>query len=153
MNIEDLKNIAKNIVAQADVIKRRFVNGSAPVNYTCIFCQSDDEYSLFLDTAKQMGKVVQETKAGPVFQIEPLATVAGDLRLLKIRKPDPSRPERGDADFTLSNYAEFKRKHINEQGFKLIDKGDFEMIEYKAPNATVLIYFSNPTLAEVLRIV
>ena len=153
MNIEKLKNIIKDIIAQADDLKKTIVTIPAPVNYACIFCQSDDEYSSFLDMAKQIGKVVQDTKAGPVFQIESLPTVAGNLRLLKIRKPDPTRPERGDADFTLSNYDEFKKEHINQKGFKLIDKGSFEMIEYKAPHSNILVYFSNPTLAQVLGIV
>ncbi len=152
MNIEDLKNIVKNIIAQADTLKQQLFSDPAPVNYACIFCQSDDEYSSFIEMAKQMGKVVQNTKAGPVFQIESLPTVAGVLHLLKIRKPDPTRPERGDADFTLSNYDEFKKEHINQIGFKLIDKGDFEMIEYKSPDSNVLVYFSNPTLAKVLGI-
>ena len=152
MNIEDLKNIVKNIVAQADTLKHQLFSDLSSVNYACIFCQTDDEYRSFLEMAKQIGKVVHDTKAGPVFQIEPLPTVAGVLPLLKIRKPDPNRPERGDADFTLSNYDEFKKEHINQKGFKLIDKGDFEMIEYKSPDSNVLVYFSNPTLAEVLGI-
>lgn len=152
MNIEDLKNIVKNIVVQADELKRTLINESAPVNYACIFCQNDDEYASFLNIAKQLGTVVQETKAGPVFHIEPIQTVAGDLRLLKIRKPDPNRPERGDADFTLSDYTSFKSAHLGNSGFKLIERDDFEMIEYTFPNTDVLIYFSNPTLAEVLGI-
>lgn len=150
MNIEDLKNIAQNIVAQADELKRQIVDKPAPVNYTCIFCQTEDEYSSLLELAGQMGKIVHDTNAGPVFKIEPLPTVAGDLLLLKIRKPDPNRPERGDADFTLTNYEEFKKGHLGKDGYQLIDKSDFEMIEYKAPNAKVLVYFSNPTLGEVL---
>ena len=150
MNTEDLKNIVKDIVAQADELKRRLINEPAPVNYACIFCQSDDEYASFLELAQQLGNVVQNTEAGPVFQIEALQTVAGNLKLLKIRKPDPARPERGDADFTLTNYDEFKKDRLNRDGFQLIDKGEFEMIEYKAPNAKVLVYFSNPTLGEIL---
>jgi hypothetical protein len=152
MNIEDFKSIVKNIVVQADILKHQLVNDLAPVNYACIFCQNDEEYLLFVEMVKQIGKVILDTKAGPVFQIEPLLTIAGDLRILKIRKPDKDRSERGDADFTLSNYDEFKKEHINQKRFKLIDKGNFEMIEYKHPNSDVLVYFSNPTLAEVLKI-
>lgn len=153
MNIEDLKNIIKDIVAWADKVRQTIITDPVPVNYACIFCQSDEEYSSFIEIVKQMGKVVQNTKAGPVFQIESLPTIAGVLRLLKIRKPDPTRLERGDADFTLPNYDEFKKEHINQKGFKLIDKGDFEMIEFKSPDSNVLVYFSNPTLAEVLGII
>lgn len=150
MNAQDLKNIVKDIVAQADRVKQRIVSGPAPVNYTCIFSQNDEEYSSFLEAAKEIGKVVKDTNMGPVYQIQPLETVAGDLQVLKIRKPDLTRPERGDADFTLSDYKTFKQEHIKKAGYKLIDKGDFEMIEYKDSSAKVLLYFSNPTLGKVL---
>jgi hypothetical protein len=150
--MKDIKQLTKDIVFKADEIKRTLVSEKAPVNYACIFCQTGDEYIKFLGLARQIGNVVQETKMGPVFKIEPLNTVAGPLKLIKIRKPDPNKTEQGDADFTLSNYQEFKKEHLNKLGFKLIDKGDFEMIEYKAPGAEVLVYFSYPTLAEVLKI-
>jgi hypothetical protein len=152
MNTEDLKKIVKDIVAQAEQIKQRIVNDAAPVNYACIFCQNDEEYALFIDAAKEIGKVVQDTETGLAFQIKPLETVAGDLQILKVRKPDPTRPERGDADFTLSDYKTFKQVHLNQNGFKLIKKSDFEMIEYKDPKENVLLYFSNPTLGQVLGI-
>lgn len=152
MDTEDLENIAKDIVTQAHALMRKFVSDQAPVNYACIFCQNDEEYALFLDLARQIGKVVQETKAGPIFQIDPLPTVAGNLRLLKIRNPDPTRPERGDADFTLSNYDEFKKKYLCQKGFSLIDKGNFEMIEVIHPDFPVRVYFSNPPLDKQLGI-
>ncbi|MDD5341734.1 MAG: hypothetical protein PHI73_00115 [Patescibacteria group bacterium] len=152
MNIDDLKNTIQDIIAQAEVLKRKFVNDPAPVNYACIFCQNDEEYTSVINLAGQLGKVVQETKTGPLFQIAPLPTVAGNLQLLKIRKPDPTRPERGDADFTLSNYDEFKKAHLNQKGFSLIDKGNFEMIEYMEPGTAVRVYFSNPPLDKQLGI-
>lgn len=153
MNIKEFKKIVTKIVAQADKLKSKFVSEPAPVNYTCIFCQNDKEYILFFNLAKKIGRIVQETKAGPVFQIKPLATVAGNLQLLKIRKPDPTRPERGDADFTLSNYDEFKNSHLGQKGFSLIVKNEnFEMIELVDPNFHVRVYFSNPPLTETLEI-
>ena len=153
MNVEDLKNLVKEIVAQANDFKNTLVQEPAPVNYACIFYQNDGEYRLFLETAKQMGKVVKETKAGPIFQIEPLPTVAGNLQLLKIRKPDPTRPERGDADFTLQNYDEFKKENLSKPGFKLIKRESFEMIEVINPRFNVLVYFSNPPLDKQLGII
>lgn len=152
MNTEDLKNIVKDIVAQAEQVKRRIINDPAPVNYACIFSQSDEEYTSFLETTEKIGKVVKDTDTGPVFQIQPLETIAGNLQVLKIRKPDSARPERGDADFTLSDYTTFKQEHLKQNGYKLIHKGGFEMIEYKDPRANVLLYFSNPTLGKVLGI-
>ncbi|HBA36367.1 TPA: hypothetical protein DCZ15_00670 [Candidatus Falkowbacteria bacterium] len=153
MNIEDLKNTVKDIVAKADILKSKIVKEPVPVNYACIFCQSKEEYTSFLETTKQIGTVVQETKAGPVFQIASLPTIAGNLQLLKIRKPDPTRPERGDADFTLLNYEEFKKEHLSQPGFSLIQKEQLEMIEYMEPDSSIRVYFSNPPLDKQLGII
>ena len=153
MNIEDFKNMVRNIVVQAQELMQKFVEESAPVNYACIFCQNDKEYESFFKFANQIGRVIKETKTGPIFQIEPLSTVAGKLRLLKIRNPDFTRFERGDADFTLSNYDEFKKKYLGQKGFSLIDKETFEMIEIMDPNFNVRVYFSNLPLDKQLGLV
>ena len=122
---------------------------NAPVNYACIFAQNKEQYDTLLMVAEQIGYVIMETPMGPVYHIKPLKTVAGDLRLLKIRKPDPTRPELGDADFTVENYPEFKKRYLSKTGFKLIPKReDFEMIELVDPKFNVRAYFSNPPLNE-----
>jgi hypothetical protein len=154
MSIEDLKKLVKEIVAQANDFKNTLVNENAPVNYACIFSQNEDEFKTFFETAKQLGgKIVIDTKAGPVFKIDPLLTVAGKLQLLKIRKPDIKRPERGDADFTLKNYDKIKKVLLAQPGFKLIERDNFEMIEAANPEYDVLVYFSNPPLDQQLGII
>ncbi len=152
MDIEDLKSIVIDLVAEADILKRKFVSDTAPVNYACIFCHSDEEYKVFFETTERIGKIVQETGPGPIFQIEPWETVAGILKILKIRKPDPTRIERGYVDFTLSNYEEFKETHLKQEWFKLIVREKYEMIELKDPNFDVLVYFANPPLDKQLGI-
>lgn len=101
---------------------------------------------------QNIGNVIKETPTGPLFHITPLNTVAGKLQLLKIRKPDATRPELGDADFTVTNYAEFKKKCLSQRGFKLIVRENFEMIELVDPQFNVRAYFSNPPLNEQLKI-
>lgn len=79
--------------------------------------------------------------------------VCQHIWLLKIRKPDPTRPERGDADFTLRDYNSFKEKYLKDaEHFKLIDRGNFEMIELKDPKFDVRSYFSNIPLTVQLGI-
>jgi len=51
--------------------------------------------------------MIQKTEKGSLFKIFPIATIAGELQLLKIRNPDSTRPERGDADFTVFDYLSF----------------------------------------------
>ncbi len=153
METEDLKNLVKSIVERATALKNKHIEyKNTPVNYACIFSQNKEEYDDLLETARKIGKVIQETPTGLLFQIEPLQTVSGVLKLLKIRIPDPTRPERGDADFTISNFPEFEKKYLSKPGFKLIQREDFKMIELMDSDFDVLAYFSNPPLDEQLGI-
>ena len=153
MNIENLKQFAQEIVKKANDLKNKHTSEkNAPVNYACIFCQSDEQYNSLVALAQETGKMVEETPTGLLFHIQPLDTIAGKLRLLKIRKPDTTRPELGDADFTVSNYPEFKKKYLSQKGFSLIVRKNFEMIELVDPKFNVRAYFSNPPLDKQLGI-
>jgi hypothetical protein len=153
MNIESLKQLVQDIVKKANDLKNRHTSEEkSPVNYACIFCQNDEQYDELLKILQQIGKVVEKTPTGNVFHIEPIETVAGKLQLIKLRKPDKKRPELGDADFTVSNYTEFKKAYLTSRGFSLITREKFEMIELVDPLFNVRVYFSNPTLGEVLGI-
>lgn len=153
MTIDNLKKLTQEIVTQARLLSAKHTNErDAPVNYACIFTQSQSEYEEMLNLARQMGPVIDDTPTGPVFQIATLSTDAGDLGLLKIRRPDPKRPERGDADFTVSDYQTFKKTHLGKPGFTLIERQNMEMLELIDPSFDVIIYYSHPTLAEALGI-
>ena len=153
MDVTALKQLVEEIVKKANDLKNKHTSEkNAPVNYACIFAQSEEQYDELLTVAKKIGSIVEETPTGPLFHIQPLSTVAGDLRLLKIRKPDATRPELGDADFTIGNYPEFKKRYLSKTGFKLIPREKFEMIELVDTRFNVRVYFSNPPLDKQLRI-
>ena len=151
METEDLKNLVKSIVEKSTALKDKHVEyKNTPVNYACIFSQSKEEYEELLEASRKIGKVIQETPTGLLFHIEPLQTVSGDLKLLKIRIPDSTRPERGDADFTISNFPEFEKKYLLKSGFKILKKPNFYMIELMDSDFDVRAYFSNPPLDKQL---
>ena len=154
MDADDLKFKVQDIVEKATLLKNKHTNQKdAPVNYACIFPQSKKEYDELIEVTKKIGNVIQETPTGLLFQIQPLKTVSGFLKLLKIRIPDVSRPELGDADFTVFNYFEFKKKYLPKEWFKLIKKReDFEMMELMDNGFNVRAYFSIPPLDEHLGI-
>jgi hypothetical protein len=153
METEDLKNLVKSIVEKSTVLKNKHIEyKNTPVNYACIFSQSKEEYKELLEAARKIGKIIQETPSGLLFHIEPLETVSGVLKLLKIRIPDPTRPERGDADFTISNFPEFEKKYLSKPSFKIMKKPDFYMVELMDSDFDVRVYFSNPPLDKQLKI-
>lgn len=149
----NLENLIANIVKESCELKNRYTAEiDASVNYACIFSQNSNEFAELKKLAGQISRVIEETPSGPLFQIQALDTVSGLLRLLKIRNPDKTRPERGDADFTVSDYQAFKNKYLSQNNFKLISREKFEMIELMDPGFNVRAYFSNPTLEEQLGI-
>lgn len=153
MEVKELKELVEKIVKEACQLKNRYTQEvNSKVNYACLFAQSQNEYNEFYNCAQILGKVVKETPTGPLFQIFPLSTETGDLQLLKVRRPDPTRTELGDADFTVENYEEFKRQVQNKKGFKVIVRPNMEMIELMEDGCTVRAYFSNPPLDEQLGI-
>lgn len=155
MDAEAVKHLVQEIVRKAASLKDKHTSEkNAPVNYACIFAQDKEQYDKLLAVAEEIGTVVMETPMGPVYHIRPLKTAAGNLRLLKIRKPDTTRPELGDADFTVEDYPRFKKKYLSKTGFKLIPKReDFEMIELVDPKFDVRAYFSHPPLDTQLGVV
>jgi len=149
--LNNLRATVTNIVSKAQALKNKHTDQvSAPVNYACIFAQSEDEYNEMESIFKEWGEPVHETKTGFVYRIPSLETSAGELTLLKLRKPDPTRPERGDADFTVSNYPEFKAKYLDKPNVKLIERPEMEMMELTDSDFDVRAYFSNPILEKVL---
>lgn len=153
MTVDELKGLTREIVVEARRLNAAHTyERDAPVNYACIFAQNPAEYEEMINAARQLGPVADDTAMGPVFSIAPLSTDAGTLRLLKVRRPDPKRPERGDADFTVADYDTFKKTYLGQPGFSLIQREHMEMIELIDPSFNVLAYYSHPTLAAVLKL-
>lgn len=148
-----LENILKEIVAEARTLRDRHTTEfRAPVNYAAVFAQTKFEFIKLMTAASQLGKVIKETPTGPLFLIRTIETVSGPLCLIKIREPETTRPERGDADFTVEDYAKFKALVLTKPGFSLVERPDFEMIELLDPKFSVRAYFSNVPLIKQLGI-
>lgn len=154
MTIEEFNNIIGHIVNDCVSLKNKYTKKqNLEIDYICIFSQTQEEYQELINHALQIGKNVNETKTGPVFKFHtPLKTIAGDAKVLKIRTPDETRPERGDVDFN-TNYEEFKKEYMTKPNFSLIIRESFEMIELKDDQYDVLVYFSSTPPSKLLGIV
>lgn len=142
-NMTKFTTTVKYIVDQSTKLKNDFTDDKkAPVEFGCIFCQNDEEYQYFSKEIKSDGKIVEDTKSGFTYLLnEPIETVSGPLRLVKIRKPDLNRLERGDADFNTS-YPAFKKKYKNNPKFELVTRDDSEMLRLSDQSFDVMACFS-----------
>lgn len=153
MDNQTFINLIQTIVSQATTLKDKYLEiGQTPVNYACIFAHNLNEYNVFNTIAQQLGKVVKDTPTGIIFQFPPINTATGELKLVKVRRPDPTRTELGDADFTVPNFPEFERDVLTKKGFSLIQRENMKMIELIDPAFDVRAYFSHPTLLVLLGI-
>ena len=123
MDVADLEELVKDIVCRASRLKDRYTDQEyAKVNYACIFSHSDGEYAELVKASQEIGKAIEDTPTGPLFHIKPVETVSGQVKLLKIRRPDKDRVERGDADFTVPEYESFKAICLSKPPFRLIHR-------------------------------
>ncbi len=141
------------IVSRSTELKNRYTDASlVPVEFVCIFCQNEGEYTQFTNSIETLGKVVERTKSGFTYFLDkPITTVAGPLRLVKIRKPDHQRTERGDADFN-TDYKNFKKMYGGDPKFELIRRETFEMLRLSDPEFDVMACFSNTPKSKILGI-
>jgi len=151
--MKELIKIINYIVNRSTELKNRFTDAStAPVEFVCIFCQNEEEYEKFTSLIQSLGKIIQNTPSGHTYLLnEPVKTIAGPLRLVKIRKPDIQRTERGDADFN-TDYKNFKKKYQRNPGFELVKRKTFEMIRLSDPKFDVMDCFSSVPMSKDLHI-
>lgn len=156
METSEFLKLVQGIVEQAKKLKDlHTLEKEVLVNYSCIFCHDENEYEQFFVAASSIGKVVKETQSGQLFQVAPIETVAGKLQLVKVRKPDPTRQERGDVDFMVTDYEAFKKESLGKPGYKLIENRPdiIEMIELMDSTFDVRAYFSKVPLDKVFGLI
>lgn len=154
MTIKEFNNIISYIVQKCVGLKDKYIDKkNLEIDYICIFSHNQQEYQELLEQAGKIGKIVDETPTGPVFAFHSphSGTIAGSSKLLKVRRPDKTRLQRGDVDFN-TDYKNFKKKYLDNKRFTLIKREKFEMVELKDNNFDVLVYFSSIPLSKQLRV-
>lgn len=151
MNEGNLNKIVRYIVDQGlDAIVKNTEEKYLPVDYLAIFCHDDNEYYQLDQFVAALGEIIDQhlSKTGNTYLLhKPISTNAGDLKMLKIRKPDATRPQRGAPDFQVTDYNAFKEKYLSAGGnFTLMPRKDYEMIELKGIDA--LVYFPSKSFDE-----
>lgn len=151
MNDRDLKKVVEYIAKQGTQAMHLFTTESDfALDYLAIFCKDNIEYAQLEAIVRTLGEETdkEKIKTGPTFLLQtPIESSAGTLSILKIRKPDSTRPQRGAPDFRVPDYHLFKKRYLGATGnFTLMPKADFEMIELKGTD--VLVYIPSKSFIE-----
>ncbi|TAK94948.1 hypothetical protein EPO05_05595 [Patescibacteria group bacterium] len=153
MTKQDLEKIVNYIINQAlQAIRENTDEKDFQVDYMGIFSKDDTEFMEMERLVGTLGKPGDKTatQSGSTFLLkEPFDTPAGSLKVLKVRKPDLTRPQRGAPDFKIKNYSSFKEKYLlsgKNPNFSLMIRKDYEMLELKGVD--VLVYFPSKSFDE-----
>lgn len=155
MSKEEFFELLNYIVKESIALKDEHIEEKdLPVDYLTIFAQSDEEKDKFTKVLDTLGEQIMNNN-GPVYKLhQPFPISTGDLILIRVRNPDPKRPQRGDCDFRLENYPEFKAKYLGKNPhFSLMVRKDYEMIEIKDPKFDALVYFPDIPLTKDLGLI
>ncbi|MDD5567310.1 MAG: hypothetical protein PHH01_03900 [Patescibacteria group bacterium] len=153
MTKQDLEKIVNDIVGHAlQAVSVNTHEKDLPIDYMGIFSKDDNEFANLERLLMTLGKPGDKTatQSGSTFLLnEPLNTPAGPLKVLKVRKPDPTRPQRGAPDFRVIDYLAFKEKYFlsrQNSNFSLMIRKSYEMLELKGDD--VLVYFPSKSFDE-----
>ncbi len=144
MTVSDFEEIIQYIVSESVRLKNKYTDEiNARAEFGDIFSKDEKEYQELLGVIKRLGKAVYSIPTGHIYSLDkPIRTVAGDLSLVKIRKPDNKLRLRGDADFD-TDYPTLKLKYQNHPNFELIVREKFEMLRLSDSEFNVMTCFSN----------
>lgn len=151
MNTKEIEEIVNYIVNHGlEAIRDNTDENALPLDYMGIFAKDDDEFEEMEKILKSLGTPGDKTATSTGLTCilnQPISTPAGPLKVLKIRKPDSTRPQRGAPDFRVSDYASFKEKYLpSGSNFSLMIRKDYEMLELKGDD--VLVYFPSKSFGE-----
>ena len=140
-NKEELLGAVRYVAMETSRLARKIVGKSFPIKSLTIFSHSQPEYELLIRILADMGKPYNE-KNGPRVELhEPILVEGNRITHLRIRKPDPERPQVGCNDFE-TNYKSFKSDYLpkHPDNLRLIKRPEYKMIEFHDPSFDVLAY-------------
>ena len=153
MSRQGLEEFILTIVRQGmATIRENMGEPTAVIDYLAIFAKDAEEYAVIESLLESLGAETDKENArtGRTFLLnELIETSAGPLAVVKIRKPDQTRPQRGAPDFRVKNYNELKETFLSSSGnFTLMVRKEYEWIEIKGVD--VLVYIPSIPLLERL---
>lgn len=125
------------IVDESRELCQKLLGKSLPIDTIAIFAHSDEEYEFIKNLLSRKGPVSPYSH-GTTLYIEASANVSDqNIKLLGVRQPDSSRPERGYADFPVADPDRFKsrpfiKEIVSGRGEPLLElhHPDFEVRGY-----------------------
>lgn len=136
---KDLLKSVKYVVTQNTKLCEKTIGKRLKISYITIFSHYENEYKILEKILNKIGKYYNENNGLRVVVNKPIRIGSNLITHIRVRKPDPYRKQVGCTDFDV-NYGEFKGQYLGSKHLRLIERKDYEMIEFYHPDFDVLGY-------------
>ena len=137
----ELLEAVKYVAAETSRLAGKIVGRSFPIKSLTIFSHTPSEFELLIGILAELGAPYNENNGPRVELYEPIAAGDNLITHLRIRQPDPERPQVGCNDFE-TDYETFKTDYLSKypDNLRLIKRPEYEMIELHDDQFAVLAY-------------
>lgn len=141
-NLEQLLEAIEYTAQTTSQLSQRIIGTTFPIHTLTIFSHSEEEFEILKALLNTMGSPYNENNGPRVTLHEPIVVGTDAITHLRIRHPDPDRPQVGCNDFDVEDYEEFKTTYLAQhpEHLILIRRPEYEMIEFRHPEFGVLAY-------------
>ena len=142
LNEKQLIEAVKYTATETTKLCKKVVGKSLSINSLTVFSHYDAEYKKLLKIIYKIGKPYNKHNGLCVKLHKTIEVGEHSIQYLRIRKPDPYRTQVGCNDFEVGDYQSFKKNHVPKypQNLRIIERPDYEMIEFFDPDFDVLAY-------------
>src|SRR3989344_8923133 len=132
----------KYVANQTTRLSRKIIGKELPISSLTVFSHYKKEHENLVKIVYGLGKLYKEHNGPYIVLKKPIKVGNNLIKYLRIRKPDPYRVQVGCNDFDVQNYQSFKTKHLqkNTENLRLLDRPEYEMVEFFHPDFDVLAY-------------
>lgn len=140
-NKEELIKTVKYIAQETSKLSKKIIGKTFPIKSLTVFAHEESEYQNLIKILHDLGKSYDFNNGPRVELYEPIIADKNRIAYLRIRIPDPERPQVGCDDFE-TEYESFKNKYLSKHrnNLRLIKRPEYEMIEFFDPDFDVLAY-------------
>ena len=140
-NQKELVEVIKYVASETSKMAEKIVGRTFPIKSLTVFAHSQSEFELLNEILAKIGKPYNYNNGPRVELYEPIEVGENFITHLRIRKPDPERPQVGCNDFE-TDYGDFKSEYLSKHAnnLNLIKRPEYEMIELHDKEFDILAY-------------
>ena len=141
-NEQQLKTAVSYVATKTSDLAEKIIGKKLSISSLTIFSHSAIEFENLQKILLTLGAFYNENNGPRVSLYNPIEINTNTIKYLRIRKPDPDRPQVGCNDFDIDDYSAFENQYLSNhpQNLLMTERPTYKMIEFFDSDFDVLAY-------------